>query len=226
MSEPVARQNLSADRPASPAHAAGGVPEPVLADDTRLAIRVREHVRHGDVEQARAHFAGLVEAHQRRALRLAYHYLRDSADAEDAVQDAFVKAYSHLATYREAWPFGVWFTRILINGCIDRQKRRLRRARWFALAPSPDDIERSGPAFGGAPVDDPEATLLARERWTRLAGAVGRLRGRQRTVFLLCHFGDWTPREVGAMMGLTESTVRVHLFRAAHRLRSLLGGRS
>ena len=58
----------------------------------------------------------------------------------------------------------------------------------------------------------------------RVTAAVDRLEGRQRTVFMLCHYGDCTPREVGAMIGLNESTVRVHLFRAARKLRALLGG--
>ena len=62
--------------------------------------------------------------HQRRASRIAFHYLRDAAEADEAVQDAFVKAYSHLASFREALPFEVWFTRILINGCLDRIKAR------------------------------------------------------------------------------------------------------
>ena len=53
---------------------------------------------------------------------------------------------------------------------------------------------------------------------------VDHLDGRQRTVFMLCHYGDCTPREVSAMTGLNESTVRVHLFRAARKLRALLGG--
>ena len=49
------------------------------------------------------------------------------AEADEAVQDAFVKAYSHLSTFREELPFEVWFTRILINGCLDRIKARTRR---------------------------------------------------------------------------------------------------
>jgi RNA polymerase sigma factor (sigma-70 family) len=72
---------------------------------------------------------------------------------------------------------------------------------------------------------DPERRLLARERRARLAAAIGRLDGRQRTVFTLCHFGDRTPREVSVITGLNESTVRVHLFRAARKLRGLLGGK-
>src|SRR5690349_5477145 len=104
------------------------------SDDTRLAIDIRELVRRGELDEARERFAGLVSAHQRRALRIAYQYLRDAAEADEAVQDAFVKVFGHIGSYREAWPFEVWFTRILINGCLDRRKARVRRDRWIVPA--------------------------------------------------------------------------------------------
>ena len=86
-------------------------------------------------------FAELVARHQRRASRIAFHYLRDAADADEAVQDAFVKAYMHIGTFREELPFEVWFTRILINGCLDRLKARRRREKWIA-PPTIDAIGR------------------------------------------------------------------------------------
>jgi len=165
----------------------------------------------------------LVAIHQRRAARIAFQYLRDAADADEAVQDAFVKVFSHITSYREAWPFEVWFTRILINGCLDRRKARGRRDRWFSGEEATSADEARASAAG--PATDPEHRLLARERRAKIAAAVDRLDGRQRTVFMLCHYGDCTPREVSAMTGLNESTVRVHLFRAARRLRTLLGGK-
>jgi RNA polymerase sigma-70 factor (ECF subfamily) len=195
-----------------------------LSKDTRLAIEIRQLVDQGDLEQARELFSGLVEAHQRRALRIAYQYLRDAAEADEAVQDAFVKVFAHISSYREAWPFEVWFTRILINGCLDRRKARARRDRWAVPAGStggPDDPRTAA----SSPEASPEARLLARERRALLAAAIDRLDGRQRTVFMLCHYGDHTPREVSVMTGLNESTVRVHLFRAARKLRAMLGGR-
>src|SRR4051812_39644138 len=201
------------------------------SDDTRLAVDIRELVQRGALDEARDRFAGLVATHQRRASRIAYQYLRDAAEADEAVQDAFVKVFSHIGSYREAWPFEVWFTRILINGCLDRRKARVRRERW--LVPSPvEDIEdipqdrRGAVGLFGAPSGEgnPEARLLGRERRARMTAAIDRLEGRQRTVFMLCHYGDCTPREVSAMIGLNESTVRVHLFRAARKLRVLLGG--
>jgi RNA polymerase sigma-70 factor, ECF subfamily len=190
-----------------------------------VAIDIRELVERGEMDEARERFGELVEMHQRRASRIAYQYLRDAAEADEAVQDAFVKVFSHIDSYRETWPFEVWFTRILINGCIDRRKSRARRDRWFssgevAGAAATDPTVRGAGAHEG----DPERQLLARERRGRIAAAIDRLDGRQRTVFMLCHYGDCTPREIGAMMGLNESTVRVHLFRAARKLRGLLGG--
>ena len=136
------------------------------------------------------------------------------------MQDAFVKVFTHIASYQEVWPFEVWFTRILINGCLDRRKARARRERWLvpATEAGPGEWQRSL----GDRAPDPEQRLLANERRARLASAVDQLNGRQRTIFMLCHYGDHTAREVSAMTGLNESTVRVHLFRAARKLRALL----
>ena len=212
-----------ADRGAVESNGRRAVPA-VLSPDTRLAIEIRGLVARGETEQARELFGGLVQAHQRRALRIAYQYLRDAAEADEAVQDAFVKVFAHIDSYREAWPFEVWFTRIVINGCLDRRKARARRDRWFVPAP---DNTADDPRFSVAAPSElsPEARVLARERRARLASAIDKLDGRQRTVFMLCHYGDCTPREVSAITGLNESTVRVHLFRAARKLRGLLGGR-
>src|SRR6185436_17279228 len=219
-----ARQPGPAVPAAPPARERRPVPGPA-SEDTRLAVEIRELVARGSMDEARDRFAGLVATHQRRASRIAYQYLRDAAEADEAVQDAFVKAFGHIASYRDAWPFEVWFTRILINGCLDRRKARARRERWFAPAEDAGRDETRLP-FGGTAELDPEARLLARERRAHLAAAIDRLDGRQRTVFMLCHYGDCTPREVSAMTGLNESTVRVHLFRAARKLRALLGVKS
>ncbi len=191
-----------------------------VSDDSRIAVEIRGLVERGEMDEARERFGELVALHQRRASRIAFQYLRDSAEADEAVQDAFVKVFTHITSYREAWPFEVWFTRILINGCLDRRKARSRRDRWLV---STDPAQAEDSRSGSAPAD-PERRLLARERRARMAAAIDRLDGRQRTVFMLCHYGDCTPREVSAITGINESTVRVHLFRAARKLRGLLGG--
>jgi len=191
--------------------------------DTRDATEVKRLLTSGRDAEARDRFAAIVERHQRRASRIAYHYMRDVAEADEAVQDAFVRAYVHLDTFREELPFEVWFTRILVNGCLDRIKSRGRRERW--IQPRADNgedgigvLERtaaSGPS--------PEDLLLSRERQRRLSAALAELPDRQRLVFVMCQVEGCTSKEVSVATGLNESTVRVHLFRAIRRLRKLLG---
>jgi RNA polymerase sigma-70 factor, ECF subfamily len=200
-------------------------PPPVSAReaDARVAVDVKALQAAGRLDAARERFAELVGRHQRRAVRIAFHYLRDSADSDEAAQDAFVKAYTHLGTFREELPFEVWFTRILINGCLDRLKARRRRERWLA----PPTVDASGverdpteqlPARGPSP----EEQVLTGERRRQLGAALSKLPERQRLVFMLSHFEGRSSREVSAMTGLNESTVRVHLFRAIRRLRAML----
>jgi RNA polymerase sigma-70 factor (ECF subfamily) len=192
-------------------------------EDTRVAVEVKALQASGRLAEARERFSDLVVRHQRRGVRIALHYLRNAADADEAVQDAFVKAYLHFATFREDLPFEVWFTRILINGCLDRLKARRRRERW--IAPTPVDasgVERDPAEYLPSRAASPEDQVLSAERRRQLLGALSRLPERQRLVFTLSHLEGRSSRDVSSMTGLNESTVRVHLFRAIRRLRSLL----
>jgi RNA polymerase sigma-70 factor, ECF subfamily len=200
-------------------------PPPVSAReaDARVAVDVKSLQAVGRLDEARDRFSELIERHQRRAARIAFHYLRDAADADEAVQDAFVKAYTHLGTFREELPFEIWFTRILINGCLDRLKMRRRREKW--LAPPVTDsygMERDPAEYLPSRGPSPEEHVLSGERRRQLAGALARLPERQRLIFMLSHYEGRSSREVSALTGLNESTVRVHLFRAIRRLRALL----
>ena len=187
-----------------------------LGADSRLAAEVKALVTAGDLTAARERFGDLVNLHQRRANRIAFAYLRNAADADEAVQDAFVRVFAHIGRYREELPFDQWFTRILVNGCIDRHRSRERRER--RLVPLG---ETTGGSVGR--VEWPDGHLAAREWREAVSEALADLPDRQRAVFTLCHYGDRTPAEVSAMLGLRESTVRVHLFRAVHKLRAALG---
>lgn len=191
--------------------------------DGVAASAVKAMQAEGRLAEARERYAELVARHQRRATRIAFHYVRDSAEADEAVQDAFVKAYSHLSTFREELPFEVWFTRILINGCLDRIKARTRRERWVTSMPDGPGGERDFAERTPGHGLSPEAQLLSRERRRQVAQAISKLPDRQRSVFMLSHYEGCTSREVSAMTGLNESTVRVHLFRAIRKLRVLLG---
>src|ERR687895_2340582 len=147
--------------------------------DSAAASAVKALQADGRHAEARERFAEVVARHQRRAARIAFHYLRDAAEADEAVQDAFIKAYLHLQTFREELPFEVWFTRILINGCLDRIKARTRRERWITSMPDGPGGERDfaerTPGHGPSPEDQ----LLSRERRQRLAEAIAKLPDRQ-----------------------------------------------
>ena len=195
---------------------------PAREADGAAASAVKSAQAEGRHADARERYAELVGRHQRRASRIAFHYLRDAAEVDEAVQDAFVKAYSHLQTFREELPFEVWFTRILINGCLDRIKARTRRERWITSMPDGPGGERDFAERTAGHGPSPEDQLLAKERGRRVARALARLPDRQRTVFMLSHYEGCSSREVGAITGLNESTVRVHLFRAIRKLRVLL----
>ena len=101
-----------------------------LSEDTRVAVGIRGLVERGAMDGPASDSRSWSPASTARvAHRLSVS--PRSAEADEAVQDAFVKVFSHIGSYREAWPFEVWFTRILINGCLDRRKARRRRDRWF-----------------------------------------------------------------------------------------------
>src|SRR6185312_14525602 len=139
--------------------------------DSGAASAVKALQAEGRHAEARDRYAELVGRHQRRASRIAFHYMRDVAEADEAVQDALVKAYSHLSSFREELPFEIWFTRILINGCLDRIKARTRRERW--LVPMPES-QHGQPDFAErvrSTGQSPEDHVLGRERRRQLAAA-------------------------------------------------------
>ena len=191
-----------------------------LSEESVLAAQIKTLVVAGEHDAARDLFSGLVTLQQRRAARIAYHYLRDAHDADEAVQDAFVKVFTHIVGYREELPFEVWFTRILVNGCLDLRRARARRLRWILpTVTSGHEMAHREPV---APQAGPEDLLLATERGRHIAAAVAQLPLRQRTVFTLCQITGLGAAEVSQTLGLSESTVRVHLFRAIRRLRAYL----
>ena len=195
------------------------VPSQGAIIDRRLAGDVKALIAAHDQTGACERFEELVERHQRRATRIAYYYLRNTADVDEAVQDAFLKAFVHLPSFREELLFELWFTKIVVNGCLDRLKARKRRARWMISAEE-DEHDMIGRHLSDEP--SPETTLLSNERGAQLRAAVDQLPDRQRAVVVLSQFQGHTTREISEVLGLSEATVRVHLFRAIRSLRKLL----
>ena len=205
---------------APPRLADGGHPSPASV----LAAEVKALIERGERDAARERFGALVALLQRRAVRIAFQYLRDAADADEAVQDAFIKVFLHIEQYRNDLPFDVWFTRILVNAALDRLKARARQQRWISHS-TDEDEGRTVEQVPGREASN-ERRLLAKERWSQVTQAVAGLPDRQRLVFTLCHLDEQSPAEISAATGMSQATVRVHLFRALRKLRGVLGGRA
>jgi len=199
--------------------AGAAAPLAPLSRDSQLAAEIKGLVAGGERDVARERYGELVAHQQRRAVRIAYQYLRDVHDADEAVQDAFIKVFTHITSYREDRPFEVWFTRILVNACLDLRKSRSRRLRWAVPMSSTGDVPPAQPV---TQEQTPEQRLVSKERANEITEAVESLPARQRTVFTMCHLAEQTTAEVSQALGLSEATVRVHLFRAIRKLRRLL----
>jgi RNA polymerase sigma-70 factor (ECF subfamily) len=159
-------------------------------------------------------YQALVEEHQTIAFRTAYLITGSAADAEDAVQDAFVKAYYALGRFRPHAPFRPWVLRIVANEARNRRRSAGRRGR---LALRSADEPPSGDA-----VPSPEAALLMRESQAQLLEAVERLSDDHRDAVVCRYFLDLSEEETAAALRIRRGTVKSRLARALERLREEL----
>lgn len=175
----------------------------------------------GQTPEAHETLAHLMCLCQGRALRLAYHYLRDAADADEAVQDAFVKVFHHIQQYDPSRPFEQWFLRVVVNAALDRTRARRRHVDGRAWAR--EDAESQAIEAVASDEADAERQLLAAERWAAVRATVDALPDRQRLVFTLSQIDGQSPADIAHATGMSAATVRVHLFRALRRVRAALG---
>ena len=186
-------------------------------DDSAVA-EVKSLLVRGAQERAREQYEGLVARHQHQISRIAFRYLKNEADVDEAVQDTFVKAFRHLSSHQEKVPFIAWLIRIAINTCLDQLKAKSRRNRWMLPLVDSNGNERTGVAEQVTRSQNPEEELLSKEQRTRLNTVIRRLPEQQQTVLTLSVFEGATTYEISAIMGVSEATVRVHQFRAIRRL--------
>ena len=152
----------------------------------------------------------LVYAHQGIAFRTAYVIAGNAADAEDAAQDGFVKAWRALGRFREGAPFRPWLLQIVANEARNRRRSAGRRAHLALRA-------TEQPSGDAAP--SPGASLLSAEMRDALLAAVNELPEDQRTVIALRFFVGLSEHEVAEALGVPEGTVKSRSARALERLR-------
>ena len=160
--------------------------------------------RGGDLDA----YEQLVRLHQQTAFRTALVLTRNEADAEEAAQDGFVKAWRALHRFDAARPFRPWLLAIVANEARNRRRAAGRRE---ALALR---------AEAGAPAGSPEGALLVAERDTALAAALERLEPRDREVIACRYLLELSEAETAAALGCRAGTVKSRLSRALARLRT------
>lgn len=160
-------------------------------------------------------FEVLVRRHNGRLYRVGLAYLRSHAQAEDAMQNAYLKAFLNLGRFQRGAAFGTWLTRIMINECL----MALRRRR----------LTHPDPGAGETPTHEPEAvtppaadTLTLKEMKALLEKAIAALPRNYRVVYVLREVQQLSTAEAAACLGLTTDTVKVRLLRARERLKAEL----
>lgn len=172
-----------------------------------------------DVERARAGdreaFRALVDRHSRNVFRLAFRLTGNESDAEDVVQEAFLKAYRNLETFESRASFSTWLYRIASNCAYDLLRSRARR---------PEDPLELESEVRPLPADGPGPDRLARsaEVRRRAERALARLTPSERAAFVLRHHEGLSIAEIGRALGLDTSATKHSVFRAVRKMREAL----
>jgi RNA polymerase sigma factor (sigma-70 family) len=185
---------------------AGGV-EAVVASRPRTESDLVEAARRGDT----AAFASLVREHEEIAFRTAYLIVRNAADAEDAAQDGFVKAWRALGRFRRGAPFRPWLLAIVANEARNRRRGEGRRA---ALA-----LRAAAEAPPGDAAPSPEGSAIAGDERARLLALVEALPDEQRLAIACRYLLDLSEEETAAALGVRRGTVKSRLSRGLERLK-------
>jgi RNA polymerase sigma factor (sigma-70 family) len=183
------------------------MPEPGQPAEEAALI---ERARHGDQEA----YDVLVRRYQEVVFRTAYLITTDAGEAEDAAQEAFVKAYRALGRFRPDAPFRPWILRIAANEARNRRRSERRR---MQLRPS--DTSSAPVAEPIDPGPGPEQIVLRRERQAALLAALGALGEDDRTVIAYRYFFELSESEMADALGVARGTVKSRLSRALARLR-------
>jgi RNA polymerase sigma-70 factor, ECF subfamily len=169
-------------------------------------------------------FEQLVRAYDQSVLRLAMNLLRSPEDARDVYQEAFLRVYRNLQSFRFDCSFHTWLYRIVTNICLDQlRKRKVRKEESSVVETGDGPIDRMDAFEEDSAESDPERSMLNSQLKQRIENALGDLTPRERMVFELRHYQGLRLRNIGEMLGTTEEAAKNCLFRATQKMRSVLG---
>jgi RNA polymerase sigma-70 factor (ECF subfamily) len=181
-------------------------------DATEAAITLAR-ARRGDADA----FRSLVERHSRRVFQLAYRITGNEQDAEDIVQESFLRAYRQLGRFEARANFGTWLYRIVANCAVDSMRTKWHRHE-HARRENDDGWMETAPAES----PNPERLAESAEIQRRIASALDRLSPLERAAFTLRHYEGRSIEEIGATLHLGTSAAKHSVFRAVKKLRVAL----
>lgn len=159
-------------------------------------------------------FRVLVDRHARSVFRLAFRMTGNEADAEDIVQETFLRSFRQIDQYESRASFSTWIYRIAANCCLDLLRTRSRR----------HETEEPLPGLASA-APTPDRVALASETRSAIGVALGRLTEQERIAFLLRHYEGRSIHEVSLVLDISETAAKNSIFRAVRKMRQSLEGR-
>lgn len=179
-------------------------------DGSDAAVVARVRAGDGDA------FRVLVERHARTVFRLACRMVGNQQDADDVVQETFLRAYRQIGRFESRANFGTWLYRIAVNCSVDLLRQRPRHI----AEPPPDDGE--DPAGDCEDRPSPERLAYGAEVQAKVGAALNGLSDSERAAFLLRHFEGRSIEEIGQVLGLRTSATKHTVFRAVKKMRRAL----
>jgi len=169
-------------------------------------------------------FEQLVRLYDQNVLRLALNLLRSPEDANDIYQEAFLRVYKNLHSFRFDCSFHTWLYRIVTNLCLDAlRKRRVRREENTVVETSEGFLDRMDTVEEARADGNPQRQLMSRQLGKKIQEVLRGLTPRERAVFEMRHYQGLRLRTIGDMLGTSEEAAKNCLFRATQKMRAALG---
>jgi len=203
----------------------GGARRTLSATVVQAAVRMDEPelIRAAQQGDQRA-FEQLVRLYDQNVLRLATNLLRSPEDANDIYQEAFLRVYKNLHTFRFDCSFHTWLYRIVSNLCLDAlRKRKVRREESSLVETSEGYLDRMDTVEEPRADSDPQRSLASKQVREKIQEVLGGLTPRERAVFEMRHYQGMRLRTIGELMGTSEEAAKNCLFRATQKMRAALG---
>ncbi|MBV9492661.1 MAG: sigma-70 family RNA polymerase sigma factor [Acidobacteria bacterium] len=182
--------------------------------ETTTDVGTVGRARHGDPDA----FRQLVERHSKPIFRVAYRMTGNEHDADDVVQETFLRAYKQLEQFEERANFGTWLHRIAVNCSLDLLRSRGRHDKHYAGDTADELLQGEIKAVD----PQPDRLLLSVELQQHVTAALERLSGNERTAFVLRHFEGMPVEEIGKTLGIQVNAAKHTIFRAVRKLREAL----